>query len=134
MDVETYVLLNRKIKGLSSGIKSASVQGTSIEFTMNDNTVQKITFPTPSDGISIKNVSIDTSNHLLCVLTDDTIVDAGEIPSVSDNITSENGVAGLRVWNGKLQYKNSSGKWVALLDVPDTDDTIADKEDIDSLF
>lgn len=35
-----------------------------------------------ADGISITNVSIDASNHLICTLSDGTSIDAGEIPSI----------------------------------------------------
>lgn len=134
MDIETYALLNKKIKGLTSGIKSANVNGTSIEFTMNDNSKQRISFPTPADGVSIQNVAIDKTNHLICTMTNNEIIDAGEIPAVSGNVTSEKGAGGLRVWNGKLQYQNKNGNWVALMDIPDDDSSIAGKDDIDDLF
>lgn len=134
MDIETYALLNKKIKGLTSGIKSANVNGTSIEFTMNDNSKQRISFPTPADGVSIQNVAIDKSNHLICTMTNNEAIDAGAIPVISGNVTSENGSGGLRVWNGKLQYQNKKGNWVVLMDVPDEESSIAEKDDIDNLF
>ena len=82
MDVVTYALLNKKIKGLASGVKSATVQGTSIVFTMNDGSKQTITFPTPADGVSITDVDVDTNNHLICTMSDSTTIDAGEIPTI----------------------------------------------------
>lgn len=40
------------------------------------------------DGISITNVSIDASKHLICTLSDGTTIDAGEIPAGSMRIIS----------------------------------------------
>lgn len=40
------------------------------------------------DGISITNVSIDASNHLICTLSNGTTIDAGEIPAGSMRIIS----------------------------------------------
>lgn len=34
-----------------------------------------------TDGVSITNVSIDASNHLICTLSDGTSIDAGELPT-----------------------------------------------------
>lgn len=82
MDIVTYALLKKQIKGLTSGVKSASVQGTSIVFTMNDGSKQTITFPTPADGISVTDVSIDTDKHLICTMSDGTTLDAGEVPNI----------------------------------------------------
>ena len=82
MDIVTYARLNKKIKGLASGVKSATVQGTSIVFTMNDGSKQTITFPTPADGVSITDVDVDTNNHLICTMSDSTTIDAGEIPTI----------------------------------------------------
>lgn len=82
MDVTILAMLQKQIKGLTSGVKSASVQGTSIVFTMNDDSKQTMTFPTPADGISITDVSIDTDRHLICTMSDGTTLDAGEIPTI----------------------------------------------------
>ena len=82
MDVVTYALLNKKIKGLTSGIQGASISGTTITFTMADGTKETMTFPTPADGISITDVDVDTDKHLIVALSDGNTVDAGEIPTV----------------------------------------------------
>lgn len=34
------------------------------------------------DGVSVQNITIGTGNHLLITLTDDTVIDAGELPVV----------------------------------------------------
>lgn len=94
MDAVTYALLNKKIKGLTSGIKSAVVQGTTITFTMNDGSQQVMTFPTPVDGkdgldgkdgkdgkngIGVKDIEINDDNELICTLSDGQRINAGKI-------------------------------------------------------
>ena len=85
MDIVTYALLNKRIKGLTSGIQSATVNGTTITFTMNDGTTQVMTFDQPEDGISVVDMTIDADNHLICIMSDGSSTDAGEIPVVSSN-------------------------------------------------
>lgn len=82
MDVVTYALLNKKIKGLTSGVKSANVQGHSIIFELNDGSTQTMTFDQPADGISITDVDINADKHLICTMSDGTSIDAGEIPTI----------------------------------------------------
>lgn len=82
MDVVTYALLNKKIKGLTSGVKSATVQGYSIIFELNDGSTQIMTFDQPADGVSITDADVDTNNHLICTMSDGTAIDAGEIPTI----------------------------------------------------
>ena len=64
MDTVVYALLNKKIRGLVSGIQSASVSGTTITFTMNDGSKQSITFPAPKDGLSITDVDVNADNGI----------------------------------------------------------------------
>ena len=74
--IQVYAILNKRIRGLTSGIRSAVVQGQSIVFTMNDGSTQTMTFPTPADGkdgSSITNVEIrqvGNDYHLFCTITD----------------------------------------------------------------
>ena len=74
MDTVVYALLNKKIRGLVSGIQSASVSGTTITFTMNDGSKQSITFPAPKDGLSIADVDVNADNTLTCTLSDGSTV------------------------------------------------------------
>lgn len=80
--IAVYALLNKKIKGLISGIQGVSISGTTITFTMVDGTKEIMTFPTPADGVSITDVDVDTDKHLIVTLSDGNTVDAGEIPTV----------------------------------------------------
>lgn len=80
--IAVYALLNKKIKGLISGIQGVSISGTTITFTMVDGTKEIMTFPTPADGVSITDVDVDTDKHLIVTLSDGNTIDAGEIPTV----------------------------------------------------
>ena len=82
MDVVTYALLNKKIKGLTSGIQGVSISGTTITFTMADGTKEVMTFPTPTDGVSITDVDVNADKHLVVTLSDGNTVDAGLVPTV----------------------------------------------------
>lgn len=82
MDVVTYALLNKKIKGLISGIQGVSISGTTITFTMADGTKEVMTFPVPADGVSTTDIDVDTNNHLICTMSNGTTIDAGEIPTI----------------------------------------------------
>lgn len=81
-----YALLNKKIKGLTSGVQSATVTDTTITFTMNDGSTQTMTFPEPEDGVSVASMDIDSNNHLICTMSDGTTMDAGEMPTVSSDV------------------------------------------------
>lgn len=98
MDAVTYSLLNKKIKGLTSGIKSAVVKGTTITFTMNNGSQQIMTFPVPADGkggengkngIGVKDIEINDDNELICTLEDNTKINAGRIPDAGKEISLE---------------------------------------------
>lgn len=109
MDTLSYALLNKKIRGLVSGIQSASVSGTTITFTMNDGSKQTMIFPTPKSGASITDVNIkEISNeyHLICTITDadgnETEIDAGVIPNAKVQIASKS-TAGIVKVGGNLE-------------------------------
>lgn len=86
MDVVTYALLSKKISGLTSGVQSAVVNGTTITFTMHDGSKQEMTFDEPEDGISVTGMSIDENNCLVCELSDGSSINAGEIPTITTEV------------------------------------------------
>ena len=81
--LQVYALLNKKIKGLVSGIQSASINGTTITFVMNDGSTQTMTFPTPEDGVSITDVEVNSDNELICTLSNGSQISAGIINVIS---------------------------------------------------
>ena len=82
MDMTLYALLNKKIKGAVSGISNYTIIGTDLIFTFTNGTTATMHFPEPAPGVSIINVEVDESNHLICSLSDHTIIDAGLIPTI----------------------------------------------------
>lgn len=94
--IQVYALLNKKIKGLTSGIQSVTVDGTTLKFVFNDGSTQNMVFPTPKSGASITDVNIkEISNeyHLICTITgadgNETEIDAGIIPNAKVQIASK---------------------------------------------
>ena len=84
--IQVYALLNKKIKGLTSGIQSAIVNGTTITFNMYDGSSQTMTFSEPEDGVSVISMAIDADNHLICTMSDSTQIDAGVIPTITSEV------------------------------------------------
>ena len=66
-----------------------------------------------ANGISITNVAINSSNHLICTLSDGNTIDAGEIPTSSDHtitLLSSSGVLTNEQY-AELGYDNSIIKY-----------------------
>lgn len=122
MDIVTYALLNKKIKGLASGVKSATVQGTSIVFTMNDGSKQTITFPTPADGVSITDVDVNADKHLVVTLSDGNTVDAGLVPTVKGD-KGEQGEKGDTGFSPTITENLDNTNEIYKLDVTNEDGT-----------
>lgn len=96
VDTVVYALLNKKIRGLMSGVQSVTVDGTTLKFVFNDGSTQNMVFPNPKNGASITDVNIkEISNeyHLICTITDadgnETEIDAGIIPNAKVQIASK---------------------------------------------
>lgn len=82
MDMLLYALLNKKVKSAITGIASCQVIGTNLIFNFTDGTSQTMIFPTPKDGVSVINVSVDSNGHLITTLSDGNLIDAGAIPTI----------------------------------------------------
>lgn len=78
---------SKAIASAELGIASVEVEGTKIIFTFEDDTTAEMTFPTPADGedgedgVSIVDVDINASKHLIITLSDGNTVDAGALPT-----------------------------------------------------
>lgn len=95
MDIETLAIAKKYANQVGAGgYSSVSVSGTTVTFTLLDGSTASVTVPTPDDGVSVSALGINTDFHLLCTMSDGTIVDAGVIPFVpcDDTLsqTSEN--------------------------------------------
>lgn len=75
------------------GLVSISVSGMNIILKRTDGSTATVVVPKPSDGISITNVSVNTSKELVITYSDGTTEIAGVIPTVKGN-PGEKGDAG----------------------------------------
>ena len=122
MDKTTFALCKKLAAGAVSGVDSMSVEGQTLTINCKDGTVLTMTFPTPADGVSITDVEIDASNHLICTLSDGSTEDAGEIHTVKGEKgdKGDKGDAGQGIAQGgsegQMLVKNSDSdydtKWV----------------------
>lgn len=86
--LEVYALLNKKLKGVISGVESTKIIDNTIYWTFTDGTSEQMTFPTPT---SIQDVFISDDNHLYCSLTTGTLIDAGALPTSNIEISKATG-------------------------------------------
>lgn len=94
MDLIVYALCKKIAASAVSGISDLKVDGNKLIITTQDGQELEMNFPTPEDGVSIINVTIDENNHLKCNLSNETEIDAGEIKTIKgkDGKTPEKGV------------------------------------------
>ena len=128
MDMILYALLNKKMKGLASGVKSHQINGLDLILTFNDGTSSIISFSQPKDGISIDRLEFnETTDELLYYLTDGTSGSAGTIPVGKDGLSAyevakKNGFDGteqewldsLKATGGKIDIIKINGEIVAI--------------------
>lgn len=119
-----YILSKKIALGAVSGIKDISFSGTNLIFQFNDGSSTSLNVPLPKDGISIIKVEIDNNRHLICTMSDGSIIDSGELPG-----------NGIDVENISLATKADIDKlFIGNPDVDTSNPTLATKEDIDNLF
>lgn len=99
-----YILAKKIALGAVSGIQNLTFEGNQIIFHFNDGSTATMTVPLPKDGqdgkdgkdgkdgtngkdgkdgISIVDIKINDDKHLICTMSDDSVIDAGEIPDDS---------------------------------------------------
>lgn len=122
MDAVIYSRLNKRIKGLTSGIQGASISGTTITFTMADGSKEVMTFPTPADGVSIIDVDVNTDKHLIVTLSDGSTVDAGLVPTVKGD-KGEQGEKGDTGFSPSITENPDNTNEIYKLDVTNEDGT-----------
>lgn len=95
---QVYAVLKKKLNGLASGVKSATVNGTTITFVFNNGATSVMSFPSPKDGedgLDITGVEVNSDNTITCTLSD------------GSKITSTNSI---KVLNGKDGAAGTPGK------------------------
>lgn len=75
-------LARKAISGLVTDIKSVTVDGLDIVFTLQDDTEHRVTVPHPDDWVNMKSADIDGNGHLIITFSDDSTADAGLIPTL----------------------------------------------------
>lgn len=88
MDLITLTQAKNYANKVAAGITAARVEGSSIILTLVDGTEAICQLPTPKDGISVIDLSIDTDGSLLCHMSDGSIIDAGFVPTVDPDLTN----------------------------------------------
>ena len=82
MDVITYALCKKLIAATASGISNIEIVGSDLVFTTSSGEQLTVTLPLPESNISIVDIIIDKqTNHLLYVMSDETVVDIGALPT-----------------------------------------------------
>ena len=79
MDIISLALAKKFALRVAAGFSNVEVDGMNIIFTLNDNTEVTLTVPTPENGVSVTDLNIN-DQHLICTLSNGTVVDAGQIP------------------------------------------------------
>lgn len=97
IDIITYALCKKLAAGAVSGISDMKINGTQLIITTSEGQELVMTFPVPADGISIVDIAIDTSNNLLCTLSDGNIINAGTIPAMPVPIASKTQLGGVKI-------------------------------------
>ena len=82
--LEAYALAKKVAKSAVSGIKSLTVNGTTLIIETNDGNVLEMEFPDPR---GVKKTEIDENNHLIVTYSDDTVEDAGPLPESEIKVT-----------------------------------------------
>lgn len=82
MDVSTLSLSKSYTDNVAAGITAARVEGNAIILTLVDGSEAICQLPTPKDGVSVQNLSIDTDGSLLCHMSDGKVIDAGKVPMI----------------------------------------------------
>lgn len=126
MDIISYALSKSIAEGAVSGVDSMSVSGQTLNIELNDGTHLEMNFPTPADGVSITDVEVNSSKHLICTMSDGNTIDAGEVPTVKGD-TGEPGADGN---DGKSAYEiavdegyvGTEEEWLASLHGADGED------------
>lgn len=126
MDIISYALSKSIAEGAVSGVDSMSVSGQTLNIELNDGTHLEMEFPTPADGVSITDVEVNSSKHLICTLSDGNTIDAGEVPTIKgdDGEKGDDGDDGKSAYEIAVEqgYSGTEEEWIASLHGEDGED------------
>ena len=81
--IEAYILAKKAADSAATGISDIKLDGNTLVYTLKDGTELRMEIPLPQngkDGVSVKSAKIGENNHLIFTLSDDSTIDAGELP------------------------------------------------------
>lgn len=117
---KVYIKLKKEIIGVASGLDHAIVDNTTCSITLywKNGTNSTLNFPKPDDGKGIKKVEINSDNHLICTLDDDSTIDAGLLPSGGSEYTEK--ITTLKdIWS--IQHNLDYPYWKLTINIIDSD-------------
>ena len=79
MDIVTLSAAKAYANKVAAGFSSVSVDGSTINFTLNDGTETSLTVPTPADGVSVTGLTINAEGHLITTFSNGDVVDSGAV-------------------------------------------------------
>lgn len=79
--LQAYVLAKKIAESAATGISSITADQNILTFTLKDGQQINMEVPLPKDGVSVVSLDITSDNHLECKMSDNTIIDAGVLPS-----------------------------------------------------
>lgn len=109
LNIIAYGASKNKIESVASGFDHATKTGdNTFSIYFIDGSRIDLTIPLP-DGVG--NLEIDADGHLICTLTDGTVIDSGELPSASISKLTDVDLSTLNDGD-TLVYNATSNKWV----------------------
>lgn len=108
MDLSTYALTKKIAGSALSGVKSMSIDGTTLNIETNDGDVLSMVFPTPADGISVVGVNDKGNGAFALAFSDGT---------ESDMINTVSGQRGLSAYEVAVAngFEGSETEWLETL-------------------
>lgn len=100
-----------------SGVSSISVNGTTLNIVTNDGETLQMNFPTPKDGVSVVDITVNDEGNLVFILSDDTEIAVGQI----EVIKGDKGDAGI---SPTIVENEDNTEDIYRLDIADVNKTI----------
>lgn len=107
--ITAYALAKKIAEGAVSGVDSMSVDEQTLNIECNDGTHLEMDFPTPEDGVSIVDVTINNKSHLICQMSDGSSIDAGKVPSIPDGGKKGQALVKKTSADGDVEWKDVEG-------------------------
>lgn len=119
-DAVSYTNTGKRLKKYQCGDVSVTKNADgSITFSANGGQSSVTLSPDEVRGLGIKKVEINSNNHLICTLDDDTTIDAGVLPSCSNENYTEEITTPSSTWT--VQHNLGAPYWKLTINIIDAD-------------